>query len=97
METNQIYRINSEEIKFSDHYSNLLFDKTFILPSQCYLINDNRDFFVKFEGNDILDNIGGAKVIKTVEEAGLKLKLSSEQGAKNIIFVTSAPGTIYSI
>lgn len=90
----QIFKIIDPDPKPMDHYSNLIFEKTGLLPSQCYKVNDDKDIFVKFikEGNE--KTILGANNIKKFKEIGLEVKLSADQIDKNTIFVNSAPISI---
>ena len=90
----QIYKILDPDPKPIDHYSNLIFEKTGLLPAQCYKINDNKDIFIKFIKGANEKLILGADNIKKFKEIGLGVKLSADQIDKNTIFINSAPITI---
>ena len=90
----QIFKIIEPDPKPTDHYANQIFEKTGLLPSQCYKINDEKDIFVKFLKGANEKIILGANNIKRFNEIGLKIKLSADQIDKNTIFVNSAPISI---
>ena len=90
MELGQIYKIDGDP-KTPDHYSNKIFEETGLLTTQCYLINNKKDLFLKFQKGVGEHQLNNAKNIRTLNLIGLELKLSPDQTEKNTIFVTSAP------
>ena len=95
METSLIYKIINEANRSPDNFSNKLFEKTDIIPMECYQINDGKNLFLKIEGGTNSGKINKAHTIKILKELGLELKLSSDQAERNTIFVTTAPESIY--
>ena len=90
MELSQIYKIDGDP-KSPDHYSNKIFEETGLLTTQCYLINNKKDLFLKFQKGVGEHKLNNAKNIRIMNLIGLELKLSPDQTEKNTIFVSSAP------
>ena len=94
MEFSQIYKITNPDPNPTDYYSNLIFERTGLLPSQCYKINDEKDLFVKFLKGAKEKLILGVNNLTKFKEIGLEVKLTSDQIDKHTIFVNSAPTSI---
>ena len=94
MEFSQIFKIINQDPNPTDYFSNQIFERTGLLPSQCYKINDEKDLFVKFLKGAKEKLILGANNLKKFNEIGLEVKLTSDQIDKNTIFVNSAPISI---
>ena len=91
MEFGQIFKITNPNPNPTDFYSHQIFERTGLLPSQCYKINDKKDFFVKFLKGAKEKMILGANNLKKYKEIGLEVKLTSDRIDKHTIFVNSAP------
>ena len=91
----QMYRITRDRDKNPDQICGELFEKTKVLPSQCYLVNDQRDVFIKFPNDVDVDQWTTTTNLKILKEMGLTPKLSSNQVDMNTVFVNSAPREIF--
>ena len=96
MEVTQIYSIIGEN-KSMDFYANGIFERTKIMPNQCYLVNSKTNLFVKFPPETNINYINGATQIRSLKELGLTPKLSSREMEENTIFVNSAPKAIFEL
>ena len=94
MELGQIFKILDGVPKTPDYYTNKIFEETNLLTTQCYLINNDKDIFIKFQKGVEEHKLKNAINIKKMINIGLELKLTPEQAEKNTIFVNSAPITI---
>ena len=74
METRLIYKIVNEANRSPDYFSNKLFEKTDIIPMECYQINDGKFLFIKIEGGANSEKINKAHTIKILREMGLEIK-----------------------
>ena len=48
MELSQIFKIFDGDPKTPDYYTNKIFEETNLLTTQCYLIYNNGDIYIKF-------------------------------------------------
>ena len=94
MDVTQIYSIVGEK-KNMDYYANNIFERTKIMPNQCYLVNSQSNLFVKFPPDTNIDYINGAAQIRGLRDLGLVPKLNSKEMEENTIFVNSAPKAIF--
>ena len=90
-----MYRIIKDRDKNPDKICGELLQKTKVLPSQCYLVNDKRDVFIKFPNDVNIDQWTTTANLKILQEMGLTPKLSSNQVDMNTIYVNSAPREIF--
>ena len=96
MEVTQIYSIIGEK-KNMDFYANNIFERTKIMPNQCYLVNSQTNLFVKYLPDTNIDYIYGAAQIRSLRELGLIPKLSTKEMEENAIFVNSASNAIFDL
>ena len=94
-DTSQIYYIESEKKEPGDAYANLIFQKTSILPTQCYLVNDNQSLYVKYPIGVNPGTWHTPKTLKDLKTIGLIPKLTQRQQELNTIFINSAPSIIF--
>ena len=85
-----ICRILNEEPKNTDFYSNKIFEDTKLLPTECYLINDKKDLFLKFWKGVGQQKIKNAENLNKLKNIGLEINLTPDQSKKQTIFVSSA-------
>ena len=78
-DTSQIYYIESEKKEPGDAYANLIFQKTGILPTQCYLVNDNQSLYVKYPIGVNPGTWHTPKTLKDLKTIGLIPKLTQRQ------------------
>ena len=91
----QVYTLNNDDIKTTDHYANEIYKKTKILPSQCYFVNDERALFIKYPLGTDLNKWHNVHNLKALAELGLTPKMSQYDQQINTVFVNSAPGAIF--
>ena len=96
-ENGQIYRIIENREKNPDQICGEIFQKTDVLPTQCYLVNDGKDVFIKFPSDVVIDHWTTTENIKILKEMGLTPKLSSNQIDMNTIYINSAPREIFNL
>ena len=94
MDLSMICRVLSGDPKNTDFYSNKIFEDTKLLPTECYLINDKKDLFLKFRRGEGPQNIKNAENLNKLKNIGLEIKLTPDQSEKQTIFVNSAPISI---
>ena len=96
-ENGQIYRFIENREKNPDQICGEIFQKTDVLPTQCYLVNDGKDVFIKFPSDVVIDHWTTTENIKILKEMGLTPKLSSNQIDMNTIYINSAPREIFNL
>ena len=91
----QIFRIVKDRDKNPDKICGELLQNTKILPSQCYLVNEQKDVFIKFPNDINVDYWMTTENLKILKDMGLIPKLTSNQIDMNTVFVNSAPREIF--